>query len=89
VPRALPAPNPVTGKYSAIPMNTYGVIIRKGMNFAANQAPVVSIARLSWDVPAGADAYSPAEIRAMASLLCGILSQQSSGVGDTLTSGIM
>lgn len=89
VPKTLPTPNPVTGKYSTIPRNTYGLIIRKGVNFAANNAPDVCIARLTIDVPAGTDAYDSNNIRALASLLVGLLSQQSAGAGDTLISGIM
>lgn len=88
-PRVLPSANPVTGKFASIPRNTYGLIVRKGVNYAANQAPDVCIARLSIDVPAGADAYDSANIRALMSLLAGILSQQASGAGDTLVSGIL
>lgn len=88
-PRALPSPNPVTGKYSAIPKNTYGCVVRKGVNFAANNAPDSCVARLFIDVPAGADAYDASNIRALMSLLSGILSQQASGAGDTLVNGIL
>lgn len=88
-PKVLPTANPVTGRYPSIPRNTYSVVVRKGVNYAANQAPDVCVARLSIDVPAGSDAYDPANIRALMSLLAGILSQQSSGAGDTLVSGII
>lgn len=88
-PRVLPSANPVTGKYGGIPRNTYSMIVRKGVQYAANQAPDVCIARLIFDVPAGADAYDAVNIRAAMSLIAGILSQQSSGVGDTLVSGIL
>lgn len=86
--KALPQANPVTGKYGTIPTNTYGVIVRKGVNYAANNAPVPCVARLTVDVPAGSDAYDAANIRALCSLLAGILSQQAQGAGDTLVSGI-
>lgn len=88
-PKVLPSPNPVTGRYSSIPRNTYGLILRKGVNYAANQAPDVAIARLSIDVPAGSDSYDSANIRALMSLLAGVLSQQASGAGDTLINGIL
>lgn len=88
-PKVLPSPNPVTGKYSAIPRNTYGMIVRKGVNYAANNAPDVAIARLYIDVPAGSDSYDAANVRALMSLIAGILSQQSSGAGDTLVTGIL
>lgn len=88
-PKALPSANAVTGKYASIPRNTYGLIVRKGVNVAANVAPEVAIARLYIDVPAGSDAYDAANVRALCSLLAGLLSQQSAGVGDTLATGIM
>jgi hypothetical protein len=65
------------------------MIVRKGVNYAANQAPDLCIARLTVDVPAGSDSYDAVNIRAMFSLIAGILSQQSSGVGDTLVTGIL
>lgn len=89
VPKTLPSANPVTGKFASIPRNTYGIIVRKGANYAANQAPDICVARLTVDVPAGTDAYDAVNIRAMLSLLSGILYQQASGAGDTLVSGIM
>jgi len=88
-PRVLPSANPTTGRYGSIPRNTYTMIVRKGVNYAANQAPDLAVARLSVDVPAGSDNYDAVNIRAMFSLIAGILSQQSSGVGDTLVSGII
>jgi len=88
-PRVLPSANPVTGRYPSIPRNTYGLIVRKGVNYATNQAPDVCVARLTIDVPAGADAFDSANIKALCSLLAGILSQQASGVADTLGTGIL
>lgn len=88
-PRVLPSANPTTGRYGSIPRNTYTMIVRKGVNYAANQAPDLAVARLSVDVPAGSDNYDAVNIRAMFSLIAGILSQQSAGVGDTLVSGII
>lgn len=88
-PRVLPSPNPVTGKYGGIPRNTYGLVLRKGVNYAANQAPDIMVCRLTIDVPAGSDAYDSANVRAALSLLVGALSQQSSGAGDTVVSGIL
>lgn len=88
-PKALSSPNAVTGKFSSVPTNTYGLNIRKGVNFAANNAPLVAIARVSFDIPAGSDAYDSANIRALVCLLIGALSQQSQGVGDSLVTGIM
>jgi hypothetical protein len=88
-PKALPNPNPVTGRYGAVPKNTFGLIIRKGVNYAANQAPDILTMRLSIDVPAGADAYDAANIRAACSLLVGILSEESADFGDSIVTGIV
>lgn len=87
--KTLQSPNPVTGKFTAIAKNTYGLLLRKGVNFAANNAPQVLVVRLTFDVPAGADSYDSANIRAAVSALVGALSQNSSGLGDTLVTGIM
>lgn len=89
VPKALQGANPTTGRYGTIPKNTYSVIVRKGVNYAANQAPEVCTIRMSIDVPAGADAYDSANIRAGLSAALGALSQQSSGFGDLLVNGVI
>lgn len=88
-PRVLPSPNAVTGKYPAVPRNTHTFIIRKGVQFAANQAADLLLVRCEIQVPAGADAYDSANVRAAVSLMAGILSQQSAGVGDTLATGVI
>lgn len=88
-PRVLPSANPVTGKYGAIPRNSYTYIVRKGVNFAANQAPDLMVCRLNIDIPAGSDAYDAANVRAALSLLAGALYATSSGAGDTLVTGII
>jgi hypothetical protein len=88
-PRSLPAPNPVTGKYPPPPMNTYGGVLRKGVNFAASNAPAVMQMTLKSDVPAGADAYDSANVRAAVCLFVGLFTQQSQGYGDLLVNGIL
>jgi hypothetical protein len=88
-PRVLPSPNPLTGKFSAIPRNTYGLLIRKGVNYAANQAPDVMLIRVSIDVPAGADAYDSANVRAALSLALSAAYLTASGVGDAACTGII
>jgi hypothetical protein len=87
--KVLPSPNPVTGRYGNIPNNSYSVIVRKGMNYAANQAPQIGLGRLYCEIPAGADAYDAPNVRAMNSLLIGALNAQSAGWGDTQASGIL
>jgi len=87
--RVLPSPNPVTGKYGPVPTNRYSVVVRKGTNFAANNAPAISYFRGYIDVVAGADAFDPANVRAMLSAAIGLLSSISAGTGDTATSGVL
>lgn len=89
VPAALPAPNAVTGKYPSVPSNTYTLVGRKGTNYAANQAPAISIARWSTDIPAGGDSYDSANVRALVSLMTGAVWQQSQGIGDLFCNGIL
>lgn len=88
-PRVLPSPNPTTGKYPPIPRNVHTCIIRKGVNFAANNAPDIMLIRCEISVPAGADAYDAANVRAAVSLLVGALNNQSAGAGDALVTGII
>lgn len=87
--RVLPSPNPVTGKYPPLPSNRYAVVLRKGANFAANNAPAISTIRVYFDVPAGTDAYDAANLRAAVSALVGLLNADSAGVGDTLATGVL
>lgn len=88
-PKALQGANPVTGRYGTVPKNTYTVLVRKGVNFAANQAPETMLVRMSIDVPAGSDAYDSVNIRAAMSLGIGVLTQITSGLGDTLINGVL
>jgi hypothetical protein len=87
--RGLPAPNPVTGVIANIPRNTYQLITRKGVTPAVNQGQIPMTIRTTVDVPAGADTYDAANVRAALSAHFGYLSQQSAGIGDTATSGVM
>lgn len=87
--KALGQPNPVTGRLPSVPSNSYGVITRKGVVPLANQPAKALIIRTTIDVPAGADSYDAANIRAALSVHIGALYQQSAGMGDTSVSGIM
>lgn len=89
VPKTLPPANPVTGKRGSIPRNTYSLLIRKGVRPEINGSSETAIIRCQFDIPAGADAADSQNIRAMISLLVGILSDQSAGVGDSLVSGLI
>jgi len=88
-PSVLPSPNPVTGKYGNVPFNRTSIIVRKGVNFAANNAPLVAIGRVYLDIPAGGDAFDAANVRALCSALIGQLNGQSAGVGDAAVTGVI
>lgn len=88
-PRVLGSPNPVTGVVSSIPMNTYKVIVRKGVLPLAGQPFKVALFTLTMDVPAGADVADPQNIRAMLSAGIGAIWQQSAGMGDTTINGVL
>jgi len=87
--RVLPTPNPVTGVIKDVPVNSYKLITRKGALPAANQQSQVARITTIIDVPAGTDTYEPEEIKAMLSAHLGVLTAQSSGISDTVISGVM
>jgi hypothetical protein len=88
-PKALPSPNPVTGRYGAIPKNTFGLIIRKGVNYAANQAPDIATVRCEFSIPAGSDSYDSVNLKAMVSFLVGLLNEESNDLAESLITGIV
>lgn len=87
--KLLGLPNPVTGRITSIPRNSFSVITRKGVTPAAGQPAVPMVVRTIIEVPAGADTYDAANVRAAMALHVGALTQQSAGTGDTLVSGIV
>jgi len=87
--KQLGQPNPVTGRLPAVPMNSFGVIVRKGVTPLANQPAKPLVIRCIVDVPAGSDTYDSPNIKAALSLALGALFAQASGVADTVTTGVM
>lgn len=81
--------SPVTGLIDRVPNNTYKLVTRKGVVPAANQPAKTMVIRTEVDVPAGADTYDAANIRAAISAHLGTLASVSAGLGDTATTGIM
>lgn len=81
--------NPVTGALRNVPRNTYKVITRKGVTPAVGQPAVPLIITTIIEVPAGADTYDAANVKAAIAAHTGALTQQSSGIADTVLSGIM
>lgn len=72
-----------------VPRNKYVLRVRKGVLPVVGQAAQSALFELIMNVPAGADSADPSNLRAALSLLFGIASQQSSGIGDTIVQGII
>lgn len=87
--RVLPRANPVTGILRDVPVNTYKLITRKGALPAANQTSQVASITTIINVPAGTDTYEPEDIKAMISAHFGAGWAQSSGIADTVVSGVL
>lgn len=87
--RGLPAANPVTGIIKSVPYNTYKMITRKGVSPAAGQSALTARVTTTIEVPAGSDTYEPEDLKAMLSLHAGALSNQASGIADTVTTGVL
>jgi len=87
--RSAPSVSPVTGVMPNTPRNVYSVKVRKGTVPGVNQNPQVMVLSCDFAVPAGSDLVEPEDIRAAVSLLIGSLTQQSSGLGDTLINALL
>lgn len=87
--KALGKPNPSTGLISNVPKNVYKAIVRKGVLPLAGQPYQNMQVTLLMEVPAGADLADAPNVRAALSLMGGVIAQVSSGIGDTLVSGII
>lgn len=80
-------PNPTTGLISSVPRNVYKVITLKGVTPAVNQPFQTMPIRTEIPVPAGADTYDIANIRAGISAHIGALTQLSAELGNTAATG--
>lgn len=72
-----------------VPRNKFVLRVRKGVLPVVGQAAQPALFELVMNVPAGSDSADPANLRAALSLLFGVASQQSAGIGDTVVTGIM
>lgn len=81
--------NPVTGLINNVGKNEYKVITLKGVTPALGQPPQKLIVRTTIEVPAGADSYDPANVRAALSAHIGLVWAQAAGTGDTAVSGLI
>lgn len=87
--KVIPSINPLTGVVKNVPVNSYKLVTRKGAVPAVNQQIQVARITTTIDVPAGTDTYEPEEIRAMLSAHFGVLWAQSSGIADTVLTGVL
>lgn len=87
--RSLPQANVVSGVIKNIPMNVYKLITRKGASPAVDQNPITCRIETHFYVAAGTDTFEPEELKAMLSAHIGALSNTSSGIADTLLTGVM
>lgn len=86
--KSLPAANPITGLRGSVPNNQYRLVVRKGGE-AASGVPVVAIARLTIDIPAGMETYDADNVKALVSYLVGLLTEESADLADTLLTGVL
>lgn len=70
-------------------VNTYAVIVRKGVLPLSGQPYRTAIFRGEISIPAGADLADAANIKAMLSLAFGALSAQSATIGSLAQTGVM
>lgn len=86
--KQLPPANAATGLRGSVPNNQYRLVIRKGGE-AASGVPVVAIARITLDIPAGMDSYDPDNVRALVSFMVGLLNEESADLAETLLTGVL
>jgi len=85
-PRMLPAAN-INGVRPDIPVNTYAIVMRKGLRSASDVASVASNLQIKFDVPAGAESYDSANLAAMLSAAAGLLNVLADDLYDNASTG--
>jgi len=81
--------NPSTGLLPSVPFNRQKLVTRKGLTPLAGQPVSVGTITTIIEIPAGADTADAPNVRAMISAHVGALSNQSSGIGDTIVTGVV
>lgn len=82
-------PNPSTGLIDNVRNNVYKVLTGKGVTPAAGQPAKTMGIRTEIPVPAGAETYDIANVRAGIAAHIGLLQQISAGLGDTANNGVI
>lgn len=74
---------------SRVPRNVDKWVFRKGVIPHTSLAAQPAIITVTIDRPAGTESNNPIDMRALLSFAYGVLSQQSSGNGDTVIAGTL
>lgn len=77
------------GRATRSPMNVYKLIVRKNVQIDAQNTNKIAIVTTTIEIPAGAETYSVANIRAMLSCHLGACADQTASYGDTVLTGVM
>jgi len=87
--RQLSAVDPITGQLRNVPVNTYNLLVRKGVTPLSGQPASLMQIRVQISIPAGAEVADAPNVRAALSLMFGAIAQISSSVGDTVITGVI
>lgn len=87
--RPLSLVNPMTGRLTSVPRNTWKMICLKGATPLAGQAAVPILGRTEFVIPAGVDSADPNEVAAFMSFYAGVLWSQASGIAASLKDGVL
>jgi len=87
--KSLGLADPSTGVIYRVGKNRWRYITRKGVTPASGQSAGLMLITTDVEILAGADTYDPANVRAALSFHFGCVSQQSAGIGDSGTNGIL
>lgn len=69
--------------------NTTSLLVRKGVKVRSTGEIRVMLVRISWQVPVGAEIYDAVNVAAAHSFAVGIANEETSGIADTLITGIL
>lgn len=84
----LGAVNPVTGLLRSVPRNNHSLLTIKGVIPLAGQPSVNMFIRTIIEIPAGSEIADVANVKAAISAHVGLLSQQATGLCDTIVSNV-
>lgn len=82
-------PANAAGIVANVPRNVYKIITRKGVTPLAGNPAQTMIITTEISVPAGADSYDAVNLEAALSCHIGALSDQSTGLGDVVQTGVL